>query len=64
MSVNDNILKENASVKYETLDMKIEYKQQEGTGAYLAKTYIKGAFRIIPIQPADRLLLGMKWKGQ
>ena len=64
MSVNHNILKEHASVKYETLDMAIEYIQQEGTGAYLAKTDIKGAFRIIPIRPADKLLLGMKWKGQ
>ena len=64
MSVNHNILKEHASVKYETLDMAIEYIQQEGTGAFLAKTDIKGAFRIIPIRPADRLLLGMKWKGQ
>ena len=35
-----------------------------GTGAYLAKTDIKCAFRILPINPIDYGLLGMKWKDK
>jgi hypothetical protein len=34
-----------------------------GTGAWLAKTDIKNAFRILPISPNDYGLLGIKWKG-
>lgn len=60
-SVNSGISKEDSSVEYENLDKAIEYIQQVGPGAFLAKTDIKGAFRIIPVKPEDRLLLGMAW---
>ena len=32
-----------------------------GASAYLAKTDIKSAFRIVPIHPDDHHLLGMRW---
>ena len=35
-----------------------------GREAYLAKTDIKSAFRIIPVHPTQHHLLGMSWKGQ
>ena len=35
-----------------------------GGGCFLAKTGINSAFRIVPIQPSDFPLLGMKWDNQ
>ena len=33
-------------------------------GTEMAKMNIAGAFRLIPVHPDDRHLLGMKWKDQ
>ena len=30
----------------------------------MAKADIKAAYRRVPVHPDDRLLLGMKWKGE
>ena len=62
-SVNDGILPENTSVYYATIEDAIGLVKRNGKGCFLAKTDIKNAFRIIPIQPADYPLLGMKWDG-
>ena len=35
-----------------------------GRGALLAKLDIESAYRIVPIHPDDRSVLGMKWKGE
>ncbi len=35
-----------------------------GRGCLLAKLDIKSAFRIVPVHPADRYLLGMRWCDQ
>jgi len=35
-----------------------------GQGALIAKLDIESVYRIVPVHPADRLLLGMSWKGQ
>ena len=35
-----------------------------GLGALIAKLNIENAYRIVPVHPTDRLLLGMSWKGQ
>ena len=61
-SVNSGIPKEDATVQYETLDKAIEYIQTLGPCSYMAKTDVKSAFRICPVKPSDRHLLGMKWK--
>lgn len=59
-SVNDSIADEQASVSYETLDRVVELVQTVGRHALLAKVDIENAFRIIPVAPADRHLLGFK----
>ena len=62
-SVNDGILSANTSVQYATIADAISLIKQCGKGCFLAKTDIKDAFRIIPIQPSDYPLLGVKWNG-
>ena len=37
---------------------------QLGRGANLAKVDIKSAYRIVPVNPEDHMLLGMQWKGK
>jgi len=37
--------------------------QSLGKGALLAKIDIKSAYRLIPIHPDDRCLLGFEWQG-
>lgn len=34
-----------------------------GTGALLAKADIKSAYRLVPVHPDDRMLLGVEWQG-
>lgn len=63
-SVNDGIDKSICSLQYVTINTIVEKIQQCGSGALLGKLDIKSAYRIIPVHPDDRLLLGMKWKGQ
>ena len=60
-SVNDGIPKQLCSLKYITIDEAIKGIIQLGRGALLAKIDIKSAFRLIPVHPADRHMLGMKW---
>lgn len=35
-----------------------------GQGAFIAKVHIQATFRILPIHPEDRHLLGFTWRGQ
>ena len=35
-----------------------------GPGALMAKFDVESAYRNIPVNPDDRLLLGMRWRGQ
>ena len=56
-SVNDGIPDVETSVRYATVDDAIRLIKQAGPGCFLAKTDIKNAFRIIPINPADYHLL-------
>ena len=49
---------------YSTLDQAIIVIAKKGPAALLAKIDIAAAYRIIPIHPEDRHLLGMSWKGQ
>ena len=46
------------------MDDVAEVARQLGRGAKLAKLDIAKAYRIVPIHPDDRHLLGMKWQGQ
>ena len=62
-SVNDGIPEEDTSVHYATIGDAIRLIKRSGRGCFLAKTDIKNAFRIIPINPNDYPLLGIKWRG-
>ena len=63
-SVNSAIAPENAAVAYETFDTVVDLVQRMGNGALIAKVDIENAFRIIPINPNDRYLLGFMFNGK
>ena len=63
-SVNDGIPKHLFLLKYITLEDAVQQILTLGPGALLAKIDIKSAFRLLPVHPADRHLLGMKWNGE
>lgn len=62
-SVNDGIPEEYSSVQYHNIQDAISFIKHL-PNAFLAKTDIESAFRIIPIHPSQRHLLGFKWKNQ
>ena len=61
-SVNDAISPEICSLSYMTVDDAVRAIVTIGQGAMLAKVDIKNAYRIVPVHPDDRPLLGMMWK--
>ena len=63
-SVNDNIPKALCSLSYITVDDAIQAIVQSGPYTLLSKVDIKSAFRLIPVHPADRHLLAMKWNDK
>ena len=62
-SVNDFIPSELCSVHNASVDDAVKMIKQIGPNCHLAKTDVRSAFRIIPVNPADYYLLGMHWKG-
>lgn len=62
-SLNDRISSEFTSVSYATVEDAIHTIRTVGYGCFMAKTDIKNAFRIVPIQSQDYHLLGICWKG-
>ena len=63
-SVNDGITPELCSLSYTSVDDAARMVMEEGRGALLAKLDLESAYRMIPVHPADRPLLGMEWKGK
>ena len=63
-SVNDGVDKETSSLSYTSVDAIASRVLALGQGAMLAKMDIKQAYRIIPVHPEDRCLLGMRWDNQ
>ena len=63
-SVNDVIDPELCSLSYTSVDHAARMIVAQGKGALLAKLDLESAYRMIPVHPEDRLLLGMKWKGK
>ena len=61
-SVNNGIPKSLCSLTYITVDDAIQKILELGPNTLLAKADIKSAFRLIPVHPADRHLLGMEWQ--
>ena len=63
-SVNDGIDRDMCSILYITIDQVVDVIVQLGHGALMAKVDIKQAYRIVPVHPDDRHLLGVQWEGQ
>ena len=63
-SVNDGISKELASQSYASLDEVVGQVMRLGRGALMAKMDIKQVYHNIPVHPADRPLLGMRWEDK
>ena len=62
-SVNDGIPSQLCSLTYITIDDAIFNILRLGKNTKLAKIDIKSAFRLLPVHPADRYLLGVRWRG-
>ena len=62
-SINANIPIEQFTLRYITTDNAIHLLLSLGKGAFMSKTDVQSAFRIIPVHPLDWKLLGMQWKG-
>ena len=63
-SVNDGIRKEWCSLVYTSVDDVVKIIRGLGCGALMAKVDIKAAYRMVPVHPDDRYLLGMQWDGK
>ena len=63
-SVNDGVSPTLCSVSYASVDDAVRCILGLGGGALMAKFDIANAYRIMPVHPEDRLLLGMKWRGE
>ena len=62
-SINDGISPEYCSLSYNSVDEAAKLAGSLGPHCCLAKVDIQSAYRIIPVHPDDRLLLGMAWQG-
>jgi len=63
LSCPNGIPVEHSSVTYSRVDDAIGLILGSGVGSCLAKTDIMSAFYIIPIRPANYILLGIYWRG-
>ena len=63
-SINDGIPVENSTVQYQNIDHAVKLIQKCGPGAFMCKTDIENAYRIVPISPDDHKLLGFAIDGQ
>ena len=61
-SVNDGINKEDFTVTYSKVSDAIALIVKARRGALMGKVDINSAYRIIPVHPSDRHLLGMFWR--
>ena len=61
-SVNDGISSAFCSLTYASIDDAAGILRTLGKGALMAKLDLKDAYRVIPVHPYDRPLLGMQWK--
>ena len=62
-SVNDAIDPTMCSLKYITVEQVAKKAVLLGKGSLIAKIDIKSAYWLIPVAPADRHYLGMRWNG-
>ena len=62
-SVNEGIQPQLCSLHYTSVESVAAVARQLGKGALIAKLDIKSAYRLVPVHPHDRYLLGVEWKG-
>ena len=62
-SVNGGIEPELCSLQYLRLDEVVCQIGRWGEGTLLAKMDVASAYRIVPVHPGDRPMLGMQWNG-
>ena len=63
-SINDYIHDMFSSVSYSSLDDALKLVRDCGPGAFMAKTDIKSAFRLLPIRPDQYHLFCFSWEGE
>ena len=63
-SVNDGIEPELCTLSYTSVDEAVRQIRWRGRGTLMAKLDVESAYRMVPVHPTDRLLLGMVWKGK
>ena len=61
-STNDGVDKEACSLSYTSVDHIAARVAELGRGTLLAKMDVKQAYRMVPVHPSDRHLLGMLWR--
>ena len=62
-SINNGIPQYLCSLKYISIDGAVQKILHYGKGTLPAKIDIKSAFRLLPVHPSDRHLLGMIWNN-
>ena len=62
-SVNDGIDPSLCSLTYVTVNNAVSAILRTGKGSFIAKADIKQAYRMVPVHPQDRPLLGVLWQG-
>ena len=62
-SVNDGIRKDPFTVQYMKVDNTIDGIMSLGQRTLLVKFDVESTYRIIPVHPNDRYILGMQWQG-
>ena len=62
-SVNDGISESRCSLSYVSVEEAARMVLELGRGTCMAKVDIWNAYRNIPMNPDDRKLLGMSWRG-
>ena len=63
-SVNDGISPAWSSLDYATVDHLSAIILEQGRGTWMIKADIKEAYRMVPVHPQDRWLLGVQWEGE
>ena len=63
-SVNDGIDPVLCSLTYTSVEAAAKMVLELENGALLAKVDLQSAYRMVPVHPEDRPLLGMEWNGQ
>ena len=62
-SINEGIDPAKCSLKYALIEQAVQICRSMGEAPLLSKLDIKSAYRMVPVHPDDRHLLGMRWRG-